>query len=119
MGDDTQGVVILIAGGVVMRSYRQAGSGGLHEELRDLMGRFVEQEVISGGTPFNFLSRTPVDVSETAHSVVVRLECPGAIPEDFDIHVDGEVLTIKGEKRDLRSTGEETPIRAERWFGSF
>ena len=43
----------------------------------------------------------PTDVYETETSVVVRVEVGGLEEEDFDIRLDGHILTISGERRDL------------------
>jgi len=38
----------------------------------------------------------PVDMYETLDSVVVKASLPGASPDSIDIHVTGELLTLKG-----------------------
>jgi HSP20 family protein len=43
----------------------------------------------------------PTDVYETETSVVVRVEVGGLEAEDFEISLDGHILTISGERRDL------------------
>lgn len=43
----------------------------------------------------------PTDVYETDTSVVVRVEVGGLAEEDFEICLDGHILTISGERRDL------------------
>ena len=43
----------------------------------------------------------PTDVYETETSVVVRVEVGGLGEEDFEIRLDGHILTISGERRDL------------------
>ena len=39
----------------------------------------------------------PVDVLETAVAVETRTALPGIKPEDVDISIDGDILTIRGE----------------------
>ncbi len=43
----------------------------------------------------------PTDVYETEDSVVVRVEVGGLEEGDFEIRLDGHLLTISGERRDL------------------
>lgn len=43
----------------------------------------------------------PTDVYETETSVVVRVEVGGLEEGDFEIRLEGHVLTISGERRDL------------------
>ncbi len=61
----------------------------------------------------------PVDLYETADDVVVKASIPGAAPEDIDISVTGEILTLKGEvKADEEQKGENY-YRRERRSGTF
>jgi HSP20 family protein len=43
----------------------------------------------------------PTDVYETETSVVVRVEVGGLEEEDFEISLDGNLLIISGQRRDL------------------
>lgn len=43
----------------------------------------------------------PTDVYETETDVVVRVEIGGLEEGDFEISLDGQLLTISGERRDL------------------
>jgi HSP20 family protein len=40
-----------------------------------------------------------VDMNETDKELVIRAEAPGFEPKDFDIHVSGNVLTIRAEQK--------------------
>ena len=58
-----------------------------------------------------------IDVEEKAKEVLVTAELPGLEQKDFEIHLEGDVLTLRGEKRDEqadRGTGY-----FERSFGAF
>jgi len=44
------------------------------------------------------------DVFEDDDKVVVRLEAPGMRREDFHVEIDGDVLSVRGEKRFERET---------------
>ena len=61
----------------------------------------------------------PVDMYETEDSVVVTAAVPGVKPEDIDITVTGDTLTIKGETRAEEEVKEENYIRRECRYGSF
>ena len=41
----------------------------------------------------------PVDVYSTANELVVKASVPGLKPEDVEITIEGETLTIKGERK--------------------
>jgi HSP20 family protein len=43
----------------------------------------------------------PTDVYDTETSVIVQVEVGGLEEEDFEIRLEGHILTISGERRDL------------------
>jgi HSP20 family protein len=90
--------------------------------LRDAMDRVFEQSFVqpwgrwptAGGE-----GALAVDVYETDDSVVVEAAVPGLKPEDVDINITGETLTIKGETTFEEKVERENYIRQERRYGSF
>jgi HSP20 family protein len=58
-------------------------------------------------------------VSDDGEAVVVRAEVPGLDADDIDINVEGNILTLKGEKREERKEEKENFFCMERSFGSF
>ena len=60
-----------------------------------------------------------LDMCEDEQSVCVRAEVPGIAPEDLDITVQGDVLTISGEKQEQQSDEKQGYHRTERRFGRF
>ncbi len=60
-----------------------------------------------------------VDVHEDDESLVVRAELPGVKREDIDIQVDGNVLTLKGERKLESEQQNRRYHRIERSYGSF
>ena len=61
----------------------------------------------------------PLDVTENDDNFVVKASAPGISPDDLDITVNGDTLTIKGEvKAEEEKHGERYHLR-ERRFGSF
>jgi HSP20 family protein len=91
--------------------------------LRDAVNRLFEDSFIRPGAwplPFdggNF--SVPADVIETRDNVVVKLSAPGVKPEDIEIAVVGDTLTIKGEMKSEDQFEEGNYLRKERRFGSF
>lgn len=66
--------------------------------------------------------RTPdTDVLETAHEIRVVTELPDMEPEDIDISLENNILTISGEKTMERTEGDEnaTYHLSERRWGKF
>jgi len=60
-----------------------------------------------------------VDVHEDDESLVLRAELPGVKQEDIDIQVDGNVLTLKGERKLEQEQQNRRYHRIERSYGSF
>ena len=61
----------------------------------------------------------PLDVSENENDFVIKASLPGVRPEDVQITVHGDTLTIQGEtKAEEEKKGERWHLR-ERRFGSF
>jgi HSP20 family protein len=65
-------------------------------------------------------AKTPkVDILEKENSVVVKAELPGMNPEDIDISVDGNFLTVTGEKKKESEKKEDDFYRLESSYGRF
>lgn len=67
------------------------------------------------------LMRAPeTDVVETEREIRVQTEMPGLTRDNIDIDVENNVLTIRGEKQEQRTEGEEGKFHiAERRCGTF
>src|SRR5660398_275465 len=60
-----------------------------------------------------------VDVVETQEAIELRAEVAGIEPEDINLEVEDNVLTISGERRFEQEVDEEKYYRIERRYGSF
>ena len=61
----------------------------------------------------------PVDIYEDEHKIMLKVEAPGMKESDFDIQVENNVLTVKGERKFENDEREENFHRIERGYGSF
>ncbi len=61
----------------------------------------------------------PVDIYEDTHKIVLNLEAPGLKQEDFDIQVENNTLSVRGERNFGAEQKEENYHRIERRYGSF
>ncbi|WZO97415.1 Hsp20/alpha crystallin family protein [Isosphaeraceae bacterium EP7] len=89
--------------------------------LRDAMSTLFQDSFVRPGalSATSGLATLPLDVSETEDSFVVKASLPGVKPEDVQITVHGDTLTIRGEsKEEQERKGEHWHIR-ERRSGSF
>ena len=61
----------------------------------------------------------PVDVFDRKDAVVLKAELAGMDPDDIEIEVEDNVLTIKGERRFEEEVEDDGYYRVERRFGNF
>lgn len=93
--------------------------------LREAMSRIFEESFVQPRTgwlaPFGPVGERTLAVNmyETDDAIVVRSAIPGLKPDDLDISVTGDTLTIKGESKVEEEVKEEHYIRRERRYGSF
>lgn len=88
--------------------------GRRRRDMDSLWDRFLMEPV-----PFTQMPDTPwfpaADINDNEKEVIVTAELPGLDPEDVDVKVSGDMLTIRGEKK--REQDEDNYY--ERYFGSF
>jgi len=89
--------------------------------LRDAMDRLFEESFVRPsrllGTPG--AGTVPLDMYQHEGNIVIKASIPGIKPEDIDISVVGDTLTIKGEIRQEEEVKQEHVIRRERRYGAF
>ncbi len=90
--------------------------------LREAMDRLFEDSFVrpasrqlapGGGAPL------AVDMYETNEDVVVKTALPGVDPDDVDISITRNTLTIKGETKTEEAVEEEDYVYRERRFGAY
>jgi HSP20 family protein len=90
--------------------------------LRDAMDRLFEESVVRPRAgwlaPLGDGTLT-VDMYETDEEVVVKTATPGVKPEDIDVSISGDVLTIRGETKAEKKVEKANYIRQERRYGAF
>jgi HSP20 family protein len=89
--------------------------------LRDAMNSLLQESFIRPGgasLPAGF-SSMPLDIGENEDEFVIRASLPGVRPEDVQITVHGDTLTIRGEsKSEEEKKGEHWHLREHR-HGTF
>jgi HSP20 family protein len=60
-----------------------------------------------------------IDIYETEHNLVVKADLPEVKPEELDIRVENNILTIRGERKFEKKVNEDNYLRVERAYGSF
>ena len=90
------------------------GATTLQEQrvLGEMVGRTAEESNLTPWAP-------AVDIYETEHELVVKADLPEVNPQDLDIRVENNILTIRGERKFENKVKEEDYLRIERAYGSF
>ena len=90
---------------------------GLHDEMSRLfsgVGPSMQGDEFARG------AWSPnVDIYEDADKLIVEAELPGMDRDDFEVNVENNVLTLKGERKFEKKTEGDNYHRVERAYGSF
>jgi HSP20 family protein len=90
--------------------------------LREAMDRLFEESYVRPGSralAAHGPSDLPLDVYETDDGFVVTASLPGVKPEEVEITITGDTLTIKGETKSETVVENTNYLRQERRFGAF
>ncbi len=61
----------------------------------------------------------PVDIYEDEHKIALKIEVPGIDEKDIDVRIEGNTLTVQGERKLEKEEKEENFRRVERYYGTF
>jgi HSP20 family protein len=90
--------------------------------LQDEVNRLFSMNFPRGGGQDEMMrgAWTPsVDIFENKDQIVLEAELPGMKPEDVDISIENNVLTIHGERKFEKKDEGDNFHRVERSYGSF
>ena len=90
----------------------------LHRQMDHIFGEFF------GRTPLPMAATEAiwsplVDIHETKESLLLQVELPGAKQEEIQVSIEGDVLTLKGERNLEADVREDQYHRIERSYGRF
>ena len=91
-------------------------------KLRRDMDRLLERVIGEFGpvsSQDTLLRRPRYDLVETDKELILMAEIPGINPDDIEIDITDNILTIEGEIRQDTMTEDESHHRVERRYGSF
>jgi len=87
--------------------------------LREAMDHLFDDAFTRPLTIRDGWSAPAIDMYQTDDEIVVKASLPGVKADDVQINVSGEVLTIKGESKQMEEKNEKSwHMREQRW-GSF
>jgi HSP20 family protein len=89
--------------------------------LREAMNQLLEDSFVAPTTTRRGQSGfvPALDLSETADGYLVEIAAPGLKPENVQITLENNVLTIKGELRQESQDQKRNYHRVERRYGAF
>jgi len=95
-------------------------SGGL-TSLRQAMDRLFEDAFIHPSRLLpEIMSQEPaLDVYQTDKDVVIKASLPGVKPEEVEVSITGDMLTIKGEHKEESEEKKANYFRKELRYGNF
>lgn len=85
------------------------------QQMQEMRNRLLQDEPES--TPR--LWAPTVDVAETPDEIVLEAELPGMKRDDIDIQLNGDTLTLRGERKFEQSQRGEQYHRIERQYGAW
>jgi len=88
--------------------------------LREAMSQLFEESYVAPTNGRSGQGFVPaLDLSETTDGYLVEVAVPGLKPEDLDVTVENNVLTIKGKLDRQNEDRQRNYHRIERRYGSF
>jgi len=90
--------------------------------LRQAMDKLFEDSFVTPYRPlsaFGHGTATPIDMYQTTTDVVVKAALPGIKPEEVDITITGNTLTIKSETKAEEEVKQEDYFYQEHRYGAF
>ena len=92
--------------------FRGSYDSQLNRLFTDLFGRTAQDQNLTPWAP-------AVDIFEGEHELVVKADLPDIKPEELDIRVENNILTIRGDRKFKKEADEKNYLRVERSYGSF
>jgi Molecular chaperone (small heat shock protein) len=92
--------------------FRGSYDSQLNRLFSDFFGRTSQEQNLTPWAP-------AVDIFEGEHELVVKADLPDIKPEELDIRVENNILTLRGERKFEKKVDEKNYLRVERSYGSF
>jgi HSP20 family protein len=90
--------------------------------LRQAMDRLFDDSFVRPSRSLESFGQAvgpALDVYQTPSEIVVKATMPGVKPEDVNIDITGDTLTIKGERKAEQEIKREDYLYQERRYGAF
>ena len=95
--------------------YRKPGT--IQNEIDNLLHDFFGGAIHTGPIIGDWLPAA--EITETRDRFFIKAELPGMDEKDMDLDIRGNVLTIRGEKKNVKEDRGENHYLGDRYYGSF
>jgi HSP20 family protein len=107
----------------MVRNPQWPAQGSMKDPVKQIFDRLLEGNLFQNATDESSVVTSQwvprVDIKEEAHRFLLQADIPGVDPGDIEVQMDKGMLTIKGERRDERTSETERYSRIERRHGTF
>lgn len=79
----------------------------------------VSREQIADSSSDNAEGQLTIDVYQTDSDIVIKSTIAGVKPEDLDVSISNDMITIRGERKNEEQVPEENYYYQECYWGSF
>jgi HSP20 family protein len=90
---------------------RRASERRLQEPEIETQDEWMEESVEEG--------QLTVDVYQTANDIIIKTIVAGVRPDDLDINISRDMVTIKGRRDEVKEVAEDDFFHRELYWGSF
>jgi HSP20 family protein len=81
--------------------------------------RDAEREIVPEAEPEIADGELPVDMYQTDDAIIIRTLVAGVNPEDLDIAITRDMVTLRGHREEIRETSDDNYHHRELFWGSF
>lgn len=85
----------------------------------------IEEEIEDELSKSNWIASTPdegeltVDVYQTSNEIIIKSMVAGVKPEDLDVSISRDMVTIKGKRETERTVADDDYFHRELYWGTF
>ncbi|MEK9201774.1 MAG: Hsp20/alpha crystallin family protein, partial [Patescibacteria group bacterium] len=107
------------------RSFFEKLTGSIRVSDEDILEEVAEEKSVSRKDNGSWMEeesgegQLTVDVYQTASEIVVKTMVAGVKPEDLDIDITRDIVTIRGKRENERVVEEDDYFHRELYWGSF
>jgi HSP20 family protein len=89
-------------------------------EIESLMDRLLNSQLLRPQSSLAVMAQSPrLDIIESDNGYVFKMDVPGMEKKDLTVSIDGNMLTIAGERKLEREDSKPRFFRVERFHGHF